>query len=132
MSVWDDNAELVFGSDDRPGKLGFVDSCRVSYSLGLLGPIGLADAQRVAKIRNSFAHHFEITSFSEPSINDRCKALESPERFMKVIGSGDSNIATPRPRYIWTVLALDAMLYYAASVYSPKWPKRPIGTEPYW
>ncbi len=78
----------IFGTDESPGKLGFFDQCRMAYCLGLVGQIGYFDLKLVAKVRNRFAHHMEVTSFSEAEVAKLCGKLESPGMYDAMIRRG--------------------------------------------
>ncbi len=122
--------DIVFGNDEVGGELGFLSQCRMAYCLGLVGPIGFSDLQRVAKVRNRFAHHVEVSSFNEDTkVMELCEKLESPAlmdamRFaLDGIQPAESKeLERHRVSFIQTVEILWFMLYQIAQFCPVDWP----------
>jgi DNA-binding MltR family transcriptional regulator len=68
----------------------FSARIKMVYYLGELGEDERKMLDIIRGIRNHFAHHFEVTSFSDQSIRDRCGNL--------IALTGHSNSADKRPR----------------------------------
>ena len=129
LRVWDANAEMIFGTDEKPGELGFAYQCRMAYCLGLIGPKGLKDLETIAKVRNRFAHHLSVTSFEDRRISDYCKALRTPELWYDLCQLESTKPAEqPRLRYITSVQVLHSMIWAVAAQASVVWPKVNPGT----
>jgi hypothetical protein len=116
----------VFGDeiDDSPGKLGFFDQCRVAYCMGLIGPIRLCDLKLVAKIRNRFAHHVEVRSFTEDrEVREYCEKLQSPKCFSDAISRVTNQQVDlpfgksgPRSMYLDTIHLIWIAIYHIATI----------------
>jgi hypothetical protein len=109
-------AALIGDGDEIVPKFGIMDQCRMAYSLNLIGPVALKDISRMAKVRNRFAHQFQIMSFIEDSeIRARCMELQSPEMsYQELWGIKATKPKNPtnedlRKRYIGTVTTLHMM-----------------------
>jgi hypothetical protein len=86
----------IFGSSNGGGELGFLDKCRVAYCLGLIGPGGFRDMERLTEIRNRFAHRMSVNEFATDSrVRALCEQLEMPafqnQRHIELFGK-------PNPR----------------------------------
>ena len=124
LKIWDENATRIFGTDDRPGELGFLDQCRMAYCLGLVGTIGLKDLEVIAKIRNRFAHHFKVRSFDrDQKVRDFCTNLGSPAEHHQLFQLESTIEPTiPRARFKLTVNLLSSMLWLQATKGVVRWP----------
>jgi hypothetical protein len=129
LHTWDEETEHIFGTDTRAGELGFTDQCRMAYSLGLIGVVGLKDLMTIGKIRNRFAHQLSVKSFTDRQIADWCKSLRSPELWYEAYGRIESAKPSNRPRlrYIAAVQQLQMMIWSVAVSGRVRWPKRRPG-----
>jgi DNA-binding MltR family transcriptional regulator len=120
----------------------------VAYCLGLITRDQRDDLKAIARIRNRFAHDFNVTDFGDPPIRDQCTALKSPadlaampsqlfpadvaEQIAEFLAQ---TTATPRERFRTTVIflfgALLRRVYYVRREhhqwfsYDPDAPKGP-------
>jgi DNA-binding MltR family transcriptional regulator len=99
----------------------------LAFALGIYGPEAREDLERIADIRNRFAHRLAIKSFEVPPIKDHCLNLRLVDRFVydterpddqirwvkgltvKVPGR-DSWMAMPKERYLATVALISTAL----------------------
>ena len=129
----------IFGSEDGPGELGFLDKCRMAYCLGLIGPAGFRDCERIAQIRNRFAHRMDVRTFSkDETVRKLCGELETPELVTKTIfeAAGHKRILPTgevlhRFQFMETVQYLWIMLFQVTAYCPVKWPD-PAGKVVYW
>jgi hypothetical protein len=98
--------------------------------MGLISPEGHQDMILIKKIRNKFAHYFEVDGFETPEINGWCFGLKHFENFVltdaemqgapkarKIFGVAgmDAKLKTPKGRYI------TAIQFYSM-IFGPEWP----------
>jgi hypothetical protein len=122
---------LIFGDDsgDMPGKLGFFDQCRVAYCLGLIGPISYCDLKLVARIRNRFAHHVEVRSFTDDAeVRGYCEKLQTPQCFSEAVNRVTNQQVNlpfgksgPRSMYLDTVQLIWIAIYNIAILRPDSW-----------
>ncbi len=118
LPVWDKEARCIFGTDTQPGELSFKYQAKMAYCLKLIGPISLADVDRIGRIRNKFAHRTSVQSFDHEAVRDLCDELRTPEHVDGFIEAG--GMPSPRPnrgrkgRYEFTVHQLSMMLWAGA------------------
>ncbi len=81
-------AVLIDSHDDVEGLLGPNGAlgasgarCQLAYCLGLITLDQRDDIKTIAKIRNKFAHDFNITAFDLSPIRDYCASLKNPAQF---------------------------------------------------
>ena len=110
---------------DPSGALGSNGSrVALAHSLGLISSDCRADLNTVAKIRNAFAHDFNVEGFSNVRIRDLCTNLKQPalqtELARKSVSGPllEASLAmlqednsTPRGRYSTTIIMLVVNLY---------------------
>jgi DNA-binding MltR family transcriptional regulator len=134
LYVWDDHLDRLFGTENNPPLLGFVDQCRVAYGIGLIGPNMLADLQTLAKVRNKFAHNHKITSFSHPEIWTLCGKLKSSDKFRAVLNDPDKHWPQKgeRSEFLATVSLLERFIWLRASHSPPIWAKPDTGDSLFW
>ena len=103
--------------DPRAGPLGTFESrARMTYALRLVSKPQYQNLDRIAQIRNLFAHSHIDIKFEEPSIQELCAALVLPEiqfqgatpeeRSRARDGFIDRWLATPRMQYVWNSLLI--------------------------
>jgi hypothetical protein len=99
-----ESAIYLLGDDDRPGKLGFTDQCRLAHALGLIDNNELHDLKTVARIRNRFAHSHDHREFDKEPIKSLCEGL-------KILGEYDiSKLDSRRTRYQFVIMCLSARI----------------------
>jgi hypothetical protein len=118
--------DCVFGDDagDMPPKLGFLDQCRIAYCMGIIGPISYFDLKLVAKVRNRFAHHVEVRSFTDDSlVRGYCEKLQTPRCFSEAVNqltNQDVNLpfgkSGPQSMYLDTIHLLWIAIYNIATL----------------
>jgi hypothetical protein len=131
---WDSQGDGLFGKELKNGALAFLDQCKMAYCLGLVGEAGFRDLERVAQIRNRFAHNLTVTSFvGDDAVAQRCKDLENVSG---VLGSWDKCRASDskpltkaetnkrlRERFELTVRHAFLGLFAVVNMYDVAWPK---------
>lgn len=60
--------------------------CQLAFCLGLITRDQCDDLKTVAKIRNKFAHDFNVTAFDVPPVRDYCASLKNPGLFAAMPG----------------------------------------------
>lgn len=120
MPCWDKNAESIFGNDKSPGELSYKYQCRMAYTLGLIGPISLADFDRIGRIRNKFAHRPSVRSFDHEAVSALCDELQTPAEVDKFYTSCDFQPPpierNRREVYEYTVYMQSLMIFAAMLV----------------
>jgi hypothetical protein len=128
IQIWGKEAESIFGSENGSGgELSYFYQARLAYCLGLIGEMGLKDAEKIGNIRNRFAHRLSVDSFSGDNVvRDWCRDLKSPEAFnesQKAIGSAGVPAPTdPRRRFEVTVELVSLILWSQAVSGKVVWP----------
>lgn len=86
---------------------------RLAYLLGLFGPKTFADLERIAQIRNEFAHTRLVRTFESQRIRNLCEALTTPivefdpsDESVKL----DPRLSKARMRYVNTIFTLSGTL----------------------
>jgi len=67
--------------------------CQLAYCLGLITRDQRDDLKTIAKIRNAFAHDFNVATFDVSPVRDYCSSLKNPEQLAAMPGqlfSGDT------------------------------------------
>jgi len=118
MNVWDKHAESIFGTDSSPGELSFKYQCRMAYGMGLIGPVTLADLDRVGRIRNKFAHRPTVKSFDHEAVRDLCDELEILGAWDKWWHSKHVREHTRRENFRQSAELLSNMLFAAYIAFS--------------
>lgn len=83
---------------------------RLAYLLGLFGPKTFADLERIAQIRNEFAHTRLVRTFKSQRIRNLCEALTTPifgdfepdDEIIKL----NPKLSKARSRYVNTIFTL--------------------------
>lgn len=82
-----ESAKLLVAGVDVP--LGtFSSRSKAYHALGLISDVQFADVERLRKIRNRFAHNWEVTSLSHDQVANLAKAM-SPSRIETKVIEGD-------------------------------------------
>jgi Mannitol repressor. len=118
----DDAAVLRFLFENRGPLESFYSRIQVAYAFGLIGADVRNELNLIREIRNEFAHIRDPLSFSDPSIEARCKSLQVPSMVEREV---NDTLATVQDRFLVSCLLL-ATLFMAGA--SP--PRRPAGMEP--
>ena len=71
--------ELFGGSGPLSNLSGRI---KVAYCLGWIGPATFRDLDLLRRIRNDFAHLHKPITFTDPSVQSRCRDLEMPKGFL--------------------------------------------------
>lgn len=91
-------SDLLLNSPGAPIST-FSARLNMAFSLGLISEDEYHDSEVIRKIRNDFAHKFELEfSFNNPSVSDKCKN-------MKIIYAGGATIPQNDARTIFWVTA---------------------------
>ena len=122
----------VFGGEGG-GRLGFVEQCRVAYCLGLLGRATFCDCEKIARIRNRFAHNPGVRSFDEdPEVMKLCDGLETPEILKKRVEDGLIPIGAfrkarlpvgRRERFVFAAHHIQAEMWLLVITKPVQWPQ---------
>ena len=113
------------------GPLGnFGPKIDLVFLMGMISPEGHEDMILIKKIRNQFAHYFEVDDFDTPIIKGWCFGLKHFENFVltdaemqgapkgrKMFGivGMDAKLKTPKGRYITAV-------QFYSMIFGPEWP----------
>lgn len=109
-------ANRLLGSFDKNGSLDSVELQMLAFCLGVVGPIGYADLERMSTIRNRFAHRISIQDFSDPAIKPLCNALQTIEHIeSKGMTTFDEKTRDPRWRFIITSNLIASMIASSAA-----------------
>lgn len=119
----------LFGSSGELGSFG--TKIRVGFAVGLYGSESYSDLVHIEKIRNTFAHRFNIRSFDEQPIIDRVRKLTINDRWPEgtptpitlgshaifIVPPEDDPVAgTPRAKFLRAVQVFSNLLYTEARV----------------
>jgi DNA-binding MltR family transcriptional regulator len=124
-AVFVDSHEDVDRLLNPSGALGANGArCDLAYCLGLITRDQRSDLKTIAKIRNKFAHDFNVASFDVSSVRDHCASLKSPgqlaampaqlfsDELAKTMAEYVKGIsATPREQFRMSVIALFGSLF---------------------
>jgi hypothetical protein len=80
IKVRDKKLRHLIGNSEKPGELAFLDQCRLAYCLGAFGPETFKDLEKMAQIRNRFAHRFAALTFDDPKIRALSMSLTTMNR----------------------------------------------------
>jgi DNA-binding MltR family transcriptional regulator len=84
------------------GPLGtFSSKIRLAYLMGLISKSWYVELENFKEIRNLFAHHLEINSFSYPKVRDKCNNFHI---FKICVWNEETNSTIdPNPPFIFSV-----------------------------
>jgi DNA-binding MltR family transcriptional regulator len=104
------------------GVLGsFQAKIDLAYCLGMISGNFKFNLERIADIRNRFAHTLDEASFSDPKIVEWCNALKKPRQIVVWVGMDEATqkhlreqLATPKNTFISIATSLAVTLLMAA------------------
>lgn len=73
-----DKADITKRLFNPDGALGaFGSKVDLAYMLGFVSDTTFIDLAAIVKIRNAFAHRFEVSRYDHPAVLDKCKSLRT-------------------------------------------------------
>lgn len=107
IALGNDQLDAVFSVNANSPLSTLSAKIKIAYALGIIGPETRSHIDRIRTIRNHFAHHKDISSFSDSVVAAECakfKETKMLDAASEEVKKARQASMTPKLRYVQTAL----------------------------